>query len=133
MKIAFPLLNKTELADDFAHANFIAIYESKTDKLEIVPLSGLEKGVGASTFFGNLIGRGLNSVACSFYSYMTLRVFKENNVETLKSISTELIENINAYNINSLPQFDVYEALLTGPCASDCGSCGTTCTTEPEY
>ncbi len=127
MKIAFPLLNEKELAEDFVHSTYIGVYDDVKNTTELIVMTGYEKGVSSSLFFSALIDRGLKAVVCPFYSYMSLRVFKENNIETLKAISTDFEENVKELKDHMLMPYDVYEALLTGPCARDCTSCGTTC------
>jgi predicted Fe-Mo cluster-binding NifX family protein len=127
MKIAFPLLNEKELAIDFVHSSYIGIYDDTDSKTNLIPLSGLEKNLGITLFFDAITNQGLKSVASPYYSFMSLRVFKENNIETLKAISTNLDENIRHFKSMSLKPFDTYESMLGGECAKDCKSCGTSC------
>ena len=127
MKIAFPLTNKNELAMDFAHAHFIGIYDDVDSSTELIPLSSIEKELGIVYFFDAIISHGLNYVASPYYSYMALRVFKENNIETYKAKGINLSENIGYFNTKGLKQFDVYESLLVGECAKSCSSCGPSC------
>lgn len=131
MKIAFPLLNETELAEDFAHATYLGIYDDRLGKTEMIFLAGSSDN--SNQIFSTMLSSGIKSVASMFYSYMSLRVLKENDIEPLKASSMDLIDNINEWKGELLKPFDVFEALLTGPCAHDCSACGTTCSTEPEY
>ena len=90
MKIAFPLLNKNELAIDFAHSNFIGVYDDTEVDVKLIPLNGIEQELGIINFFDLMVSSGLNSVASPYYSYMALRVFKENKIETYKAKGTDL-------------------------------------------
>ncbi len=127
MKIAFPLLNEKELAIDFVHSDYIGIYDDVEGRIELISISGIEKKVGITLFFDTMTGQGLKSVVSPYYSYMTLRVFKENKIETLKAISSNLDENIRFFKDRSLKPFSTYESLLIGECAKDCSGCGTSC------
>lgn len=131
MKIAFPLLNEKELAEDFAHANYLGIFDDCAGKTEMILLAGASDN--SNQIFSTMLSSGIRAVASIFYSYMALRVLKENSIETLKAVSMDLEENLSDWKNSLLKPFDVYEALLTGPCAHDCSACGTSCSTEPEY
>lgn len=130
MKIAFPLLNEKELAMDFIHSRYIGIYDDKEHKTDLIPLSGIEQKLGITVFFDTLTSQGLTSVVSPYYSYMSLRVFKEYEVETLKAMSNNLDENIKHLKEKALKPFNVYESLLIGDCAKDCNSCGTSCSSN---
>lgn len=127
MKIAFPLLNETELAIDFAHSHFIGLYDDVENKTELIPVFEIRKNADLIMFFDSMTVNGLKSVASPYYSYMTLRIFKENEINTLKAEGRSLEENIHHYNSQSLKPFNVYESLLVGECAKSCSSCGTSC------
>ena len=127
MKIAFPLLNEKELANDFAHAYHIGIYDEDDDQTELISISEIEKISSVSKFFELLTTLGLNSVVSPHYSYMSLRIFKENQIRPLKAVGTNLNHNIKLHNEKALNPFDVYESLINDACASDCGSCETIC------
>jgi len=127
MKIAFPLLNEKELAIDFVHSHYIGIYDDVEGKTELISLSETEKRVGNTLFFDTMINHDLKSVASPYYSYMTLRVFRENEIETLKAVSSNLDENIRYFRENSLKPFDIYESFPMNECSKSCSSCGTSC------
>jgi predicted Fe-Mo cluster-binding NifX family protein len=127
MKIAFPLVNERELAVDFMHSRYIGIYDDVNGKTEFIPVDGIEKHIGVALFFDALTSQGLKSVISPFYSYMSLRVFKENEIETLKAIGNNLEENIGHFKESSLKPFDVYESLINKDCVSDCSGCGSKC------
>lgn len=128
MKYLFPLINDKELANDFVHSQFIGIYDDDTNKTELIPTSGTDGKPIDNVFFDSIVNKGLKSVISPYYSFMTLRVFKENNIETIKAKSTILDENIQHLKNNTLKPFDIYEALLNGgDCATECSSCGTSC------
>lgn len=127
MKIAFPLLNENKLAIDFAHASYIGIYDDKENTTELIPLLEMTLKSGVSVFFDALISQGLTSVISPYYSYMSLRVFKENEIETLKAMDRSLEENIRYFNEKTLKPYTIYESLQSGDCVSNCSSCGTSC------
>jgi predicted Fe-Mo cluster-binding NifX family protein len=127
MKIAFPLLNENKLAIDFAHASYIGIYDDKENTTELIPLLEMTLKSGFSVFFDALISQGLTSVISPYYSYMSLRIFKENEIETLKAMDRSLEENIRHFNEKTLKPFSIYESLQPGDCVSNCSSCGTSC------
>jgi predicted Fe-Mo cluster-binding NifX family protein len=127
MKIAFPLLNERELAQDFAHSHYIGIYDDTNQKTELIPVKGIKQDVGITLFFDSLSSQGLKFVASPFFSYMTLRVFKENQIETLKAVGNRFDENIKHYKNNALEPFDVYESLHMRDCVKDCSGCDSSC------
>lgn len=125
MKIGFPLLNSKELAPDFAHCNHIAIYNSLNDKINIISLN--HSDLAEQNSFQVLVKNGLRAVVSPFYSFMSLRVFKENKITTYKAKGKLIDKNIEFYKTDKLKAFDIYDALLTGECAKDCLSC------DPDY
>lgn len=127
MKIAFPLIDKKELAVDFVHSNYVGIFDSENNKTDLLPIAGFEKNIGIVAFFDAMTSAGLNSVVSPYYSFMALRVFKENNIETYKAKGTNLQDNINFFKADSLKSFDLYESMVISPCAKDCSSCGPVC------
>ena len=127
MKIAFPLLNEKELAEDFAHANYLGIFDDRAGKTEMILLASASDN--SNQVFSTMLSSGIRAVASMFYSYMSLRVLKENSIEPLKAVSMDLEENLTEWKSNLLVPFNVYEALLTGACASECSSCGGGCST----
>jgi predicted Fe-Mo cluster-binding NifX family protein len=120
MKIAFPLKNEEELANDFAHARFIGVYDVQHMKMEIFTLADIENQIGISSFFKVMTSQGLSATVSPFYSYLSLSVFKEIHIETYKANSYHLKENIAIFNEGKLEHFDVHESLLTGMCIQKC-------------
>ena len=127
MKTAFPLVNENELAIDFAHSKFIVIFDDAEMNTQLIPLTGIEKELGILNFFDLMVTYGLHSVVSPFYSYMALRVFRENNIETYKAEGTNLAQNISSFKTKKLDLFNVYESLLIGECAKSCSSCRPSC------
>jgi predicted Fe-Mo cluster-binding NifX family protein len=130
MKIAFPLLNEKELSNDFSHALHIGIYNEELDHLEIISITELEKMSKVTNFIDLMISLGLSSVVSPHYSYMSLRIFKENRINTLKAVGFCLDQNIKLHRDRELIPFDVYKSLINDDCVSDCGSCGTSCSSN---
>jgi predicted Fe-Mo cluster-binding NifX family protein len=126
MKIAMPLLNETELAVDFTHSNYIGIYDVKENELKIISNESLESKLKAMDILKAMVSEGLMYVISPFYSYMSLRIFKENNIKALKSKGIKLEANINSFKDSLLNPFDYEESLLIGECARDCLGCGPT-------
>jgi predicted Fe-Mo cluster-binding NifX family protein len=127
MKIALPLLNEKELAIDFTHSNFIGIYDVNNNELQILNNQSLEKKLKAMELFKNMINDGLAFTISPFYSYMSLRVFKEIRIKTLKAQGISLNDNIRSFKESMLLPFNIDESLLYGECAKDCTGCATDC------
>ena len=130
MRIAFPLLNEKELAKDFSHANHIGIYNEELDHLEMISVQEIEQMSKVTNFFDLMISLGLISVVSPNYSYMSLRIFKENRINTLKAVGFNLNQNVKLHREKALNPYDVYESLINDDCVSDCGSCGTSCSSN---
>jgi len=130
MKIAFPLLNEVELAEDFAHSCYVGIYDDVKNHIDLIALSEIEKNLTINTFFDALSALGLIKVVSPFYSYMSLRVFKENKIEALKAFGTKLEDNIRLLHNMELQPYNVTDSLLFGECFKDCSSCGPSCSSN---
>ncbi len=128
MKIAFPLIDQKELAIDFAHSNYIGIFDDEKNKTDLLPIAGVEKNIGIEAFFDAMTSAGLNSVISPYYSFLALRVFKENNIETYKAMGTDLQDNIDHFKANSLKSFELYKSVTVSSCTKECSSCGPVCT-----
>lgn len=127
MKIAMPLINESKLAVDFTHSNFIGIYDVTEGELKMFSNDSLESKLKAMDFIKNMVTDGLVYTISPFYSYMTLKIFKENNIKALKSKGNDLNENIKSFKNSALCPFLLEESLLYGECAKDCTGCGITC------
>ena len=128
MKIAFPLLNKTDLAIDFSHSNYIGIHDLSKKSTDIIDVQSHDKRLEIMDSFRKLNSDGLIYVVSPFYSYMTLRIFKEIQIKTLKAKGIKMCENIKSFEESKLKLYEVNESLLFGPCAMDCMSCDPDCT-----
>lgn len=123
MKLGFPLINETELAHDFAHSHYIGIVDISTGVKKFLPIGNdltSEKGI-----FDSLFQNELNHVVSPFYTFTSLRIFKENKIVTYKARGKYLEDNILLYKSGQMKPFDIYESLLTGECAKDCLGCST--------
>jgi predicted Fe-Mo cluster-binding NifX family protein len=129
MKVGFPLTNDTELAHDFAHSKFIGIIDLQTGSKKVVPV-GCDL-LSEKEIFETLVKSSLNEVISPFYTFMSLRIFKENNITTYKAKGKSMDDNIHLYKLGKMKPFDIYESLLTGPCAKDCLSCSPEEDCEP--
>jgi predicted Fe-Mo cluster-binding NifX family protein len=121
MKVGFPLMNENELANDFAHSKYIGICDVSTGLSEIMPIDdtlGNERSI-----FDSLLQNNLKLVISPFYSFMSLRVFKENKISTYKAKGRLVDENLLFLKSGKMKPFDIYESLLTGECARDCLGC----------
>jgi predicted Fe-Mo cluster-binding NifX family protein len=127
MKIAFPLFNKDVLAIDFNHSNFIGIYDAINNQTKIINIQSAEKKTETIDAFKLLNSEGLTHVASISFSYLALRIFKEQNIKPLKAKGMSLVENIKLFNETRLLHFEVTESLLYGECAKDCLGCGSDC------
>ena len=127
MKAAFPLTDKTYLAPDFSKSNLIGIYDGSTQKLEYISLSEKDEQTDLSSVFKKMIAQNVTVVISPFFNFMSLRVFRENNIQTLKSEGKSISFNLNLLIHNQLKSFDAMEAFNSGGCGSSCSSCTTTC------
>jgi hypothetical protein len=127
MKVAFPLINEKELAVDFVHSHFVGIFDDVKNRTDLLPIAGIEKNVGITVFFDAMTSQGLKFVVSPHFSFMSLRVFKENNIEPYKAEGVSLQDNIDLFKTAALKPFDIRESYLGGECARECGSCGSTC------
>jgi len=127
MKIAFPLMTEDKLAADFAHSRFVGIYNDETNTTELISIENKESKSNGQAFFSLMINANLQSVASPQFSFMSIRVFKENNIETFKATSLSLLDNIELVKRKSLPLFAVSESRTGSGCARECGDCGPTC------
>jgi predicted Fe-Mo cluster-binding NifX family protein len=126
MKIAFPLLNENEMAQDFAHSQFIGIYDEKTDSSSIISLKNKAEDQSVNDFFDMIAAQGLQCVVSPFFSFMSLRVFKENNIKAYKAHGKSIDENISKFKDRILTPFSPYEALMAGGgCSSSCMECSS--------
>jgi predicted Fe-Mo cluster-binding NifX family protein len=127
MKVAIPLLNKEELAIDFSHSEFIGIFDTDKNAVELLKNQTLDLKLKTMELLKNLSPVGLAYTISPFYSYMTLRILKEIKIKTLKAKGTNLKDNIKSFKESQLHPFQVDESLLYGDCYRDCSGCGTSC------
>jgi len=123
--IALPLRTKKELAIDFAHAQYICIYNEVTSQSEIIEISGNEKHNVPPNLFEVMINQGVTTVISQYYSYMALRVFKECEMDTLKANGSVLHVNLEFYKQQQLNHFEAYESIRSSDCGKQCHSCST--------
>lgn len=131
MKIAFPLASESELAIDFARSNFVGIYDVNDGNLDFISLASQSFTSIPSFIFETMKQLETKWVVSPFFSFMALRVFKENNFNTLKATGTNLLENINYFKTGMLEPFcsvDVFLAMQN--CKDGCSSCASPCLTK---
>ena len=128
MKIAFPLISEIELADDFTNSSFVGVYDVDDDKLNLISLSSQTPSSSSGFIFETLKHLEAKSVVSPFYSFMALRVFKENNFNTLKAINTNLEDNIIHFKSGGLQPFNAVDAFFANQnCKNGCLSCESQC------
>jgi predicted Fe-Mo cluster-binding NifX family protein len=121
MKLGFPLIDDSCLAQDFAHSKFIGIFDANTGKKTI--LAQGDTLIAEKSVFESLVYNQLTMVISPFYSFLSLRVFKENKIVTYKAVDKTMEDNIERFQSGKMKPFNVYESLLTGKCAKDCVKC----------
>lgn len=127
MKIAFPLINEEKLAADFAHSRFIGIYDDEINTVELLSVEKKGESDNSSTFFDLMKEANLMAVASPQFSFMSIRVFRENNIETYKAVSLSLDENIEMVKAKNLDLYAVAESKVGSGCARECSDCGPVC------
>lgn len=127
MKIAFPLMNERELADDFANSRFIGFYNETDKQTEIIPLIDLEKALGAAPFPENLISKDLAAIVSKQFNIITLRILKDYGIRALQANGNDLTENINAFVTGKLQAYNLYRSIFGEHCNTGCSSCNSSC------
>lgn len=123
MKLGFPLKNETELAHDFSQSKILGIFDLNTGNKEFLRIK--DNLTSEKEVFDSLFRNELTQVISPFYTFMSLRVFKENKIVTFKAKGNSLDDNILLFQSGKMKPFDIYESLLTGECAKDCLGCST--------
>jgi len=128
MKIAFPLASESELATDFARSNFVGVYDVNDGNLSLISLASQTATSIPALIFEIMKQLETKWVVSPFFSFMALRVFKENNFNTLKASGTNLVENINFFKSGMLEPFSSVDAFLAiQHCKDGCSSCSSQC------
>jgi len=123
MKIAFPLLNKKVLAVDFSHSNYLGIFDTSKNETDIINIKSMDKKLKMMDSIRSMNSEDLTHVISPYYSYITLRIFKDIQIKPLKAKGINLDENIRLFKDCKLIPFEVNESLLCGECAGDCLGC----------
>lgn len=127
MKIAFPLKNEKDLANDFSEALFIGIYDDIQERIEYFTISTINNQIGMACFFDVMATRGLKAVISPYYNFLSVRVFKESRIEPHKAKGYNLIDNIKYYFNLELKPFELNESFEVAECSSDCRNCNSSC------
>jgi len=127
MKIAFPLIDETELALDFSKSRNIGIYDDETDVLDVIAMRDENKETDIATLFQYLLNQNLKYIISPVCSFMSLRIFSENNLEALQAVGTNISENINLLKRQELKPFNKMDSFTRKSCDSACSSCKTEC------
>jgi predicted Fe-Mo cluster-binding NifX family protein len=125
MKVAFPLLSHSELAITFSKSKYIGIYDDAICKLAVIPLTENNQNFDFQLLFQTMLKQDLNCIVSPFFTFMSLRVFRENKIETLKAEGTSIDENILFLKQNTLKPFVSFDAFKASGCSSSCSSCET--------
>jgi predicted Fe-Mo cluster-binding NifX family protein len=128
MKVAFPLMNSRELADDFSNSRFIGFYNESDQQVEIIPLENLKKVLGSDSFPEILISKELKAIVSQRFNIITLRILKEYGILALQARGNSLNNNIMDYNSGLLQSFNLYFSIFEEQCGSGCSSCNSSCT-----
>ena len=127
MKIAFPLLTQSEMAIDFSRSKYVGIYDDELKSFEMISLLEKDQNFDFSSFFQSLLQQNLSCVISPFFTFMSLRVFRENNLETLKAEGLNVEANIDLFQQKELKPFVSFDAFKASGCSSSCISCETSC------
>lgn len=127
MKIALPLKNEKDLANDFSEALFIGVYDTEKSKIEYFSIPTIQKHIGMSCFFDVMSTQGLKAVVSPYYNYMVFSVFKESRIEPFKARGYSLDDNIWYFERNELKVFDLSENFQIAECSKDCKECSIFC------
>ena len=127
MKIALPLIDEHELALDFSKSKSVGIYDDETDILDIISIMDNSKESDLGILFRTLIQYNLKYIVSPFCSFLTLKVFRDNNLEALQAIGTNLNQNIELLKKNELKPFISSEIYSSKKCGSSCSSCEISC------
>jgi len=125
MKIAFPLLNDSELAVTFSKSKYIGIYDDSVCSMSFIPVNEDNQNVDFKSLFQMMLNYDLHCIVSPFFTFMSLRVFREHNIETLKAEGTNIEENILFLRKNILKPFVSFDAFKSSGCNSSCSSCET--------
>ena len=127
MKVAFPLLNEKEIATDFSKSNYVGIYDDEKQSLDLIAMYDETKESDITKLFQTLLNHKLKYVISPMCSFMSLRIFKEHDLEALQAIGTNIKENIILLKQEMLEPFTAIDVYASKQCGSVCSSCEISC------
>ena len=128
MKIALPLISESELANDFSKSRYVGIYDVVEGNLNVISLASQTTATIQGFVFETMKNLDTRWVISPCFSFMALRVFKENKFNVLKASGTDLNENINFFKTGMLVPFSAFDAFMSSQSCTDvCSTCGSQC------
>ena len=127
MKVAFPLLNEDEIAADFSKSNYVGIYDDEKQSLDLIAMYDDSKESDITKLFQTLLNHKLKYIVSPVCSFMSLRIFKEHELEALQAIGTNIRENIILLKQEMLEPFSSVDVYTSKQCGAVCSSCQTSC------
>jgi predicted Fe-Mo cluster-binding NifX family protein len=123
MKIMIPLINENLLAPDFGHSTFIGLYNYTDESLDLIQSEKIKKNPGYTAFFDSLSSRGVKAVLGLKFNNLSMRIFRDSDIEMYIAQSEDLLENIKFFENGLL---NVYVQTVD-KCGESCSSCSTSC------
>ncbi len=128
MKIALPLISESELASDFSKSSYVGIYDVVEGNLNVISLASQSMTTIQSFIFETMKSLDTQWVISPNFSFMALRVFKENKINVLKASGTNLNENIDFFKTGILVPFSAFDVFMSSQnCTDVCSTCGSQC------
>jgi len=131
MKIAFPLTSESELASNFTTSRYVGIYDLAEESLNVIPLAPQPSATNQGLIFETMKRMDTRSVVGTYFSFMALRVLKENKFNVHKAIGSKLHDNIIFFKTGMLKPFSTLDVFIShNNCADGCSGCGSQCVTK---
>lgn len=127
MKTVFALNDQNYLALDFTKSKMLGIYDEIMKDIKFIEFHYEDAINDKQSVFNQILQQGITKVVSPHYSFMSLRVFKENNIEPLKAVGKSLAFNLNMLIHKQLQVFCVDESGNETSCAKSCAGCSVGC------